>query len=115
MNDIGGFMICKKASSSPHACENCRDRIEVSVYGKVRMQQMAETGKRMALLCNTCGATAMATMTEMAAASPKQQTTIEVLPVAIEQIADRDPELMKALFRRDSETRAQKAKDDEKP
>lgn len=117
MTDIGGFMICKKAKSSPYACTLCRHRIEVSPYGQVRMQEMAKTGKRMALLCNECGGKAVETITQAAAKPEHPGATIEILPNALDQIADGDPELAKALFRRDAETREQKrkAKDDKKP
>jgi hypothetical protein len=110
-NDIGGFMICKKAKSSRYACELCRQRIEVSGFGQVRMREMEQAGKRMALLCNECGGKAVETITQAAAKPEHPGATLEILPDALEQIADRDPQLAKELFRKDAETREREAKD----
>lgn len=77
---------------------------------------MEETGKRMALLCNECGGLAAQTITEHISANPGHPgAQIEILPDALDQIADRDPQLAKELFRKDAETRERNAKDDKKP
>jgi hypothetical protein len=109
-----GFMICKKATSSPFACAVCRQRIEVSVFGKIRMREMHEKeGVKMTLLCNECGGKVMDEMRRRSEAEPEKhrEDSIEILPNALEAIADTDKKLALELFRKDAETRARDAKD----
>lgn len=113
-----GIMVCARAHPGDTPllnCGQCEAGLKISGFGLTRLLEFRyTTGRDMTILCNACGKLAMDAIQSRMRENPAFGASMEILPNALEAIADTDPELAKQLFRRDAETRDAERRENEK-